>query len=455
MKLPIPPVRTKLDDTSIQRLIPFLGAGASLQKPFQPPTNLPIRRPQPDEIENVCATFKISERTRRFVEIAIHFAQLLDQQTQNEPREDFSQAPSSWQLATRLAELLQLEPLRGPAETLKKLLCEGPEHQDHLDIVRRIAELMRLSKSVPQLLTVASYFNLDEDRDLLRNDLSERFNMVTKVTPIQEKIATKASQFVSARNLDKSSDKKDDYLIITTNYDQLIERRLQELKVPTAVITVDRERHVWARFLEGTQDLLELDSTQYAELQRKYGIESEATQQQGKDTGEQLRYQDEATQKRRNQERKAGKPTASQFQLADKSHSLAMVYKIHGCPTIDENEKIDNIVISDQDYVSFIQQNGRTSELIPACVKKLALESRFLFLGYSFADWNVRTLYQQFVRRRYRNIPTDDGHYQDCDETQERDYVVLRSYDDSDDYFLRNQDVSILLTELDEFATQI
>ena len=231
MKLPIPPLRAKLDDTRTQRLIPFLGAGASLQKSFQAPSNAPLMRPNPGEIENVCATFKISEKTRRFVEIAIRFAQILDQQTQHEPREDLSQAPSSWQLATRLAELLQLEPLRGPAETLKKLLCDGPEHEDHLDIVRRIAELMRLSKSVPQLLTVASYFNLDDDRDLLRNDLSERFNMVTKVTPIQETIAIKASQFVSARNLDGPSDKKDDYLIITTNYDQLIERRLQDLKV--------------------------------------------------------------------------------------------------------------------------------------------------------------------------------------------------------------------------------
>ncbi len=333
-------------------------------------------------------------------------------------------APSSWQLAVRLAETLRLEPLRPTAEVLQQLLQENPPRGDYLDVVKHIAGLLRLSKTVPQLLTVASYFNRDMDRRELRLKLTERFRTVTQVTPIQDVVASCARQFVYARNVTHEFEDKRDYLVITTNYDRLIELDLAARDVPTCVITVDRNARVLVEFMPNVQDLLELTRSQYDDLVRTY-------------------KEDDTT----------GAPrTAAKFSLTDKAHSLAMVYKIHGCPIMDEAQRVDNIVISDQDYVLFIQNNGRRDELIPAYVLNQVHETGLLFLGYSFSDWNVRSLYQQFLKGRLKYL----GRKVDSDQDEELiDYLVMRDYTDADDYFLQKWNVSVLVTELDDLAATL
>ena len=57
-----------------------------------------------------------------------------------------------------------------------------------------------------------------------------------------------------------------------------------------------------------------------------------------------------------------------------------MVYKIHGCPLMDNRGSFDNIVISDQDYVRFIQDNGQRNCLVPVYVQNV-MGPAALFLG--------------------------------------------------------------------------
>jgi hypothetical protein len=429
--LPIKTLRRRLESTDRQRLIPFLGAGASLRPTPAPALSPPARRPSSDALDRICAEHDIRDpEARRFVEIALQLAQLVEQRNALIESEDLQLAPSSWQLARRLADTLNLEPLRPIGDTLRALLDESPPRGDYLEVVKNVAGVMGLSRAVPQLLTVASYFNKKQDREELVQTLVDRFARVRQVTPIQQLVGESARSFVEAQNERPAGADRNDYLIITTNYDQLMELHLTERQVPTCVLRVDRKSRVFIDFMPGTQDFLRLTRDQFAELQRTY----------------------------REDEYQSAYRKASQFCLANKTHALAMVYKIHGCPVSDEQYHVDNVVISDQDYVMFIQKNGLNNELIPAYVRTRAMSSGFLFLGYSFSDWNVRSLYQQFVRSR------EDSHKAEApppdelaggEDGEDADYIVMRAYEDSDDYFFQKWTVSVLVTDLDDFAAAV
>ena len=435
--LPIKTLRRRLDAVDRQRLIPFLGAGASLPSIAATPLTPPTKRPSADTLTRLYADLEISDAgAQRFVEVALQFAQLVEQRNALVDSEDPQRAPSSWQLARRLAETLSLEPLRPLGNRLRGLLNETPGRDDYLDVVKNVAGVMGLSRSVPQLLTVASYFNKPRDREELVHNLVERFAHVRHVTPIQEVVGACARQFVDAQNALPRTSEKDDYLIITTNYDQLIEQNLTDLQVPTCVLRVDRKSsRVFIDFMPGSQDFLKLTRDQFAEFERTYKEDD---------------FQSPHRQ-------------ASQFCLSNKSHAVAMVYKIHGCPVSDDRYQADNVVISDQDYVMFIQKNGLNNELIPAYVRKRAMYAGFLFLGYSFSDWNVRSLYKQFVRSREdsHRLATPPPMEEQltaaggADDEEDEDYIVMRSYDDEDDYFFQQWRVSVLVSELDEFAAAL
>ena len=430
--LPIKTIRRRLDAIDRQRLIPFLGAGASLRPVPSIGLKPPAKRPTAETLDQICNECEIGDvQARRFVEIALQFAQLVEQRNTIIDNEDMQFAPSSWQLARRLADTLSLEPLRPIGDTLRSLLSECPGRDDYLDVVKSIAGVMGLSRNVPQLLTVASYFNKAQDREELVRNLVERFARVRQVMPIQDVIANSARQFVDAQNAQPAGSDKNDYLIITTNYDQLMEWQLTECQVPTCVLRVDRKSRVFIDFMPGAQDFLKLTREQFAELERTY-------------------KEDDFQSSHRK---------ASQFCLTNKTHSVAMVYKIHGCPISDERYHVDNVVISDQDYVMFIQKNGSNNELIPAYISARAMYSGFLFLGYSFADWNVRSLYHQFVRTRevagrQPTPPPTEEVLSGIDE-EDADYIVMRSYDDEDDYFFQKWKVSVLVSDLDDLATAL
>jgi hypothetical protein len=453
-KLPLKPIREKLYDSQKQRLIPFLGAGASLKAKPSPTVAPPAKQPTAAALDQICNECNLTDpASRRFVEVAIQFAQLIAQRQATIDSEDRQYAPSSWELARRLAEMLVLEPLRPAGDTLKSLLREPYDRGDYVDIIKNVADVMGLSRSVPQLLTVASYFNEGQNRGLMCEELLQRFENVSEVTDIQRRIVDVAKTFVDAQNNNSASDKRD-YLVITTNYDPLLEVCLAQQNVPTCVMTVDmRSKAVLAYVAPHTKSALGLSEAEFDELRQLYEQDDggalppsrplEATAVAG--PGRSL----PVSPRRR---------VAGSFTLGNKSHSLVLVYKIHGCPIIDQRQpqstpqRADNIVISDQDYVRFIQENGSKNSLIPAYVSSRMLESAFLFLGYSFSDWNVRSLYQNFVRSRYKD---DQEKQRDPDETMDRDYIVMRSYDSSDDYFLRQWNVSVLVTDLDTLAENL
>ena len=438
--LPIRPLRQKLYDIESQRLIPFLGAGASLKARPVVEIGPPVKHPVPESFDRLCAEVGLTDPSaRRFLDIAIQFAQLLAYRQALHDQSDVHSAPSSPELAGQFVRLLSLEPLRPIGDTLKELLREPADHGDYHEIVTAVADLMGLSRTIPPLLTVASYFNEGERRELLREALFNRFVGVTQGTAIQERVVQVARGFVDARNSGRLADKRD-YLIITTNYDPLLETRLAQENIPTCLVTVKwKTFEVVAEVLPHTQMALGLDDDAFRALRSVYEEDDSIFS-----TGNPLVDAGQAGRRRR--------PIASNFKLENKAHSLVMVYKILGCPIMDERGAFDNIVISDQDYVRFIQDNGQCNSLVPAYVQNVMGPAALFFLGYSFADWNVRSLYRNFLKDRHR---LQSERQIDPDEMTDRDYIVLRSYESGDDYFFRQWDVSVLVTDLEKLAASL
>ncbi len=269
--LPIRPLRQKLYDIDSQRLIPFLGAGASLKTRPSMEMGPPATRPAPESFERLCTEVGLSDPTaKRFLDVAIQFAQLIAYRQALNEQADAQSAPSSPELAGQFVRLLELQPLQPIGDTLRRLLREPIDRGDYHEIVTAVADLMGLSRAIPPLLTVASYFNEGERREMLCDELLKRFSGVTQATAIQERVIQIAKGFVNARNQGSVADKRD-YLIITTNYDPLLEMRLEQERVPTCLVTVKwKTFEVVAEVLPHTQAALNLDDGAFQALKRVY-----------------------------------------------------------------------------------------------------------------------------------------------------------------------------------------
>jgi hypothetical protein len=75
-----------------------------------------------------------------------------------------------------------------------------------------------------------------------------------------------------------------------------------------------------------------------------------------------------------------------EFALEERS----VILKIHG--TVDRaDESDDSYVITEDDYIDFLAR-GNVSKLIPAHLMARMRTSHFLFLGYGMRDWNLRVI---------------------------------------------------------------
>ncbi len=172
----------------------------------------------------------------------------------------------------------------------------------------------------------ASYFeHVELDRDGLRDELISVFN-----NPFEPNLLHRLLAKVAA---------KQPLLIITTNYDDMIEAAFQAEKVPYQLVV-----------------------TAIEDLQVKF---------QGTDDSELA-------------------PVDPQTLKISLKHA-SIIYKMHG--SIDRTGKQppdDHFVITEEDYVAFLG-----SLLVPPAISALFLTRRFLFLGYSLRDWNFRVMLSQ------------------------------------------------------------
>jgi hypothetical protein len=177
----------------------------------------------------------------------------------------------------------------------------------------------------PDLTKVAQYYSVVGGRDALNEELHAIFNRDYPVTPLHNYLAA----------IEKPM------LIVTTNYDDLIERALKARERPFDVVI-------------HTTDM---------------------------DSGDKLLWwpHGEACHREVN-------PNKLDIDL----DAVTVIYKMHGA--VDRNEqKRDQYVITEDDYIDFLARMTK-NKAIPAIFAEPFQTRHFLFLGYGLRDWNLRVV---------------------------------------------------------------
>ena len=392
-----------------QSFIPFLGAGVSVSgRTFRPERKLTSPPPERAEIDAALDCLRLEGKGKTFLELAILLAYLIELEEAEiklESTEQFKQRlkdetypPSGSELAELFGRTSNYSTY---AQLIKRLRERFPEQLMTADEDEQVATLELLSKvtriaNPPEPLTsITSYYEKLLGRDHLWSLLRDILQTKTLPTFTHRLLATSARHHLAQKHAI-------DYLIITTNYDCLMENALDELEVPYVVLTTKKgnEPKVLIRCSKTVPDAAELKKKYWNTLQPRF------------------------------------------FQMM-KSTALVVIFKIHGCVSPELEYADEGIVISDNDYVEYVSQMGRTDGVIPVHVSELMRNKRFWFLGYSLSDWNVRSIYQTLKARSNSDVKIDN------------DYSVMRSVGEFEGLFFDKNDITIFKAELNEFVAGI
>jgi hypothetical protein len=133
-------------------------------------------------------------------------------------------------------------------------------------------------------------------------------------------------------------------LVLTTNYDDVLERAFAEADEPVDVVVYETRRNE-QRFVHLRPDGQRVTITEPA------------------------RYRDFALEQR------------------------SVILKIHGDVDRDDGE-LDTFVVTEDHYIDYLAGES-VRALIPAYLMRRIRESDLLFLGYSMRDWNLRVILRQ------------------------------------------------------------
>lgn len=187
------------------------------------------------------------------------------------------------------------------------------------------------------LLRVSQYVATMLGPGRLYSELRKLFNTDYPCTTLHQYFA-RLPALLRSKNLSSGHQ-----LIVTTNYDDLMERALTEAAEPFDVVSYEAEdrgnRGKFWHYSPGTEPVL-------IDLPNKY--------------------------------------------LGLSLEKRSVVLKIHGA--IDRaNTGRDSFVITEDHYIDYLTRTD-ISNLIPATLLAKLRNSHFLFLGYSLRDWNLRAI---------------------------------------------------------------
>jgi len=122
-----------------------------------------------------------------------------------------------------------------------------------------------------------------------------------------------------------------------------------------------------------------------------------------------------------------------------------VVYKMHGSVGSADSDKWDNFVVTEDDYTDFLSQMSGGNSAIPAIFGAHFRERNFLFLGYSLSDWNLRVVLNNLSRDLKREGRGGDF----------AAWAIQRDPSPFERKLWGRRDVEIFDLEIDEFVAQL
>jgi len=398
-------------DLRRQKFVPFLGAGVSISnRTFRPDSTLGTPPPDREEMDRAISCLRLEGKGKTFMELAILIAYLVqvgDESGLLESEQDFYERIKNEEYPPSAGELAELFGLRAHYSSfgriVKALRGRFPEQlltateKEQIQTLQVLAKVTRIANPPESLTAIASYYEKYLGRQPLWELLREIISGKKTPTPTHKMLAQAASHHLK-------KDGGSDYLIITTNYDCLMEQALDETEggIPYIVLTTRKgsDPKVLMRCSKTVKD------------------------------GETLRNEN------------SNREYPDKFTLSDMKQSLVAIYKIHGCLSPELQFADDGVVISDNDYVDYVSQMSTKGGMIPSYVSRLMRQKPLWFLGYSLSDWNVRSIYETV---KAKSDP--DGMI--------KDYSVMYSVGDFESLFFEKNNITIFQTGLNEFVQGI
>jgi hypothetical protein len=436
--------------SALQVRIPFLGAGVSISGAAGAPQKT---APQPGKDSRISTAIQYLSQslnnpagggsaappgfrpeTQYFLELAVGVALELERVHQSNPDSDILDALAGQQFPPSSSQLTEafragLRPFEDVAERIGKRLGQSPDSElqsKTLDLLKVLARLAGVSS--PPLSGMSAYFESFNPREEVLRRIRAILKNKTKTTDTHRLLARAAARQVR--------DGQDDCLIITTNYDTLMERALEEWTESTKT----EEHPSWLPYV-----VLWVSNRDFC-VRARFGNIPEQ-------------------QKRRFEACNAPAPP-NQFTLkqpepeGDETESpkqkFVIIYKIHGCihplltcPRLEDPESEplaacihDSIVLSDDDYIGSIARLADNGGVIPSCVSNIMRRKPLLFLGYSLSDWNVRG-FLKVLRIKAAAATTNP------------DYTVVRTVRTFEHGFFAKNNIVVLKADLNTFAGKL
>lgn len=428
----------------VQRIVPFLGAGVSISA--RTSRDDPAPPCQDPRIAKAMACLKedgqqhrdaegnarvtLDSATQLYAETALELAFLIQQMRDDaaqRPADDiFDQLrndeypPSASELIEFLSRRAKYVSFEEVLSRISKRLRRGidPAYQDAMLVLLRLIAGLVGASSAP-LSSISAFFDAVRGRRTLLDRLAEILENKRIPTPTHHLIARAAKwHLASSRNrrATELGEATGHYLIITTNYDELMEIALEAAAVPYVVITMSlKDFLIRARF-----------ANLPAESQRLFEDVNPP---------------------------RPAKAFTLERPASFSSQRLAIVYKVHGCirewMKTPPESKTDTIVISDNDYVLNISRFSHNDGVIPACVGDILQRDDkpyFLFLGYSLSDWNIRGMLRA-IRTKRAGEGNEDNDY--------GDFTVVRKFNKLDEAFFLQNKIRIAQQDLKDFSSAL
>ncbi len=397
-------------DNNRQNFIPFLGAGVSISgRQFGGGLKLTGPPPKREDMDETIERLGLKGKGKTFMEMAILLAYLVQMAEEHNPLESAEQIlkrlkeeedypPSAGELAELFSLRAHYSMFSSISQMLRGLFPEtlfSADEEEQIQTLQLLSKVTRIASPPDPLTSISSYYENLRGRDKLWGLLYEVISPKAQPTETHNLLA-------DAAQLHLSKKRAKDYLIITTNYDCLMEQALDQRQVPYIVLTTKKSKppKVLIRCSQNVEDREDLIKD----------------------------YRDTRT--------------PSNFTLV-KSQSTVVIYKIHGCLSPEFQFADEGLVVSDNDYVEYISWMSKSDGIIPSYVGELMRDKPFWFLGYSLNDWNVRSIYEMV---KGKSNP---------DKKNIRDISVMYSVRDYEKLFFEKNNILIYKSDLNEFVENI